>query len=263
VLAGAVQAGQSAKGTGLTMIAGKGPVQMQAQADQAEVAAKNLVNVQSANAHIDWAAAKKVTLTTSGGAQIVIQESGITVQCPGQIIVRATTKSFIDCGQENYTLPRLPHVPIEDVRVAFNFVLTDIPGPTGVPLPHVDWRIVRGKNEDAALASTTTLLKGRSNGSGKVELTSDQERLLQGEWNRSPGQIWIVAESHAHELVLTKDRGSWSNDQKVYYALDAMGYSDDYGTTGSDSANVFHTRLARRDTNQKDGDSMLQSIKEE
>ena len=33
------------------MIAGKGPVQMQAQADQAEVAAKNLVNVQSSGGY--------------------------------------------------------------------------------------------------------------------------------------------------------------------------------------------------------------------
>lgn len=108
LLAGAVQAGQGAKGTGLTMIAGKGPVQMQAQADQAEVAAKNLVNVQSANAHIDWAAAKKVTLTTSGGAQIVIGAEGITVQCPGQITVRAAAKSFTGGAREAFSFPVMP-----------------------------------------------------------------------------------------------------------------------------------------------------------
>lgn len=108
ILAGAVQAGQGAKGTGLTMIAGQGPVQMQAQADQAEVAAKNLVNIQSANAHIDWAAAKKITLTTSGGAQIVIGSEGITVQCPGKITVRAASKSFVGGASESYPLPNLP-----------------------------------------------------------------------------------------------------------------------------------------------------------
>ncbi len=108
ILAGAVQAGQGAKGTGLTMIAGKGPVQMQAQADQAEVAAKNLVNVQSANAHIDWAAAKKITLTTSGGAQIVISGDGITVQCPGQITVKAAAKSFVGGAKETRSMPHMP-----------------------------------------------------------------------------------------------------------------------------------------------------------
>lgn len=109
VLAGAVQPGQGAKGTGLTMIAGQGPVQMQAQAGSAEVAAKNLVNIQSANAHIDWAAAKKITLATAGGAQIVIQGDGISVQCPGKITVRAATKSFVGGGREPYALPSMPH----------------------------------------------------------------------------------------------------------------------------------------------------------
>jgi type VI secretion system secreted protein VgrG len=114
ILAGAVQAGQGeqgeqrAKGTGLTMIAGQGPVQMQAQADQAEVAAKNLVNIQSAHSHIDWAAAKKITLSTLGGAQLVIQGEGITAQCPGKITVKAAQKSFIGPGSESYAMPQLP-----------------------------------------------------------------------------------------------------------------------------------------------------------
>ena len=108
ILAGAVQTGEGAKGKGLTLIAGKGPVQMQAQAGQAQVAAKGLINVQSANAHIDWAAAKKITLATSGGAQIVIQGAGITVQCPGKIVVKAAQKSFVGPGSDNYTLPQMP-----------------------------------------------------------------------------------------------------------------------------------------------------------
>ncbi|WP_396913640.1 DUF2345 domain-containing protein, partial [Mycolicibacterium sp.] len=57
---------------------------------------------QSANSHIDWAAAKKITLTTSGGAQIVIEAAGITVQCPGKITVRAAQKSFVGGGSESY-----------------------------------------------------------------------------------------------------------------------------------------------------------------
>jgi type VI secretion system secreted protein VgrG len=108
ILAGAVQAGDGAKGKGLTMIAGQGPVQMQAQAGHAQVAAKGLINVQSANSHIDWAAAKKITLATSGGASIVIDGNGITTQCPGKITVRAAQKSFIGPGRENYATPLMP-----------------------------------------------------------------------------------------------------------------------------------------------------------
>jgi uncharacterized protein involved in type VI secretion and phage assembly len=108
ILAGAVQAGEGAKGKGLTMIAGQGPVQMQAQAGQAQVAAKGLINVQSANTHIDWAAAKKITLATSGGASIVIDGNGITTQCPGKITVKAAQKSFVGPGRESYPVPLMP-----------------------------------------------------------------------------------------------------------------------------------------------------------
>lgn len=121
ILAGAVQPGEGAKGTGLTLIAGQGPVQMQAQAGEAEVAAKGLVNVQSANAHIDWAAAKKITLTTSGGAQIVIGGDGITVQCPGKISVKAATKSFVGPGSDSFRMPALPkHVCVECIKKAMS-----------------------------------------------------------------------------------------------------------------------------------------------
>jgi len=108
ILAGAVQAGDGAKGKGLTMIAGQGPVQMQAQAGQAQVAAKGLVNVQSANGHIDFASAKKITLATSGGAQIVIEDGGITVQCPGKITVRAAQKSMVGPARITQDMPTFP-----------------------------------------------------------------------------------------------------------------------------------------------------------
>jgi hypothetical protein len=58
VLAGAIQPGTQAAGTGLTLIAGQGDIELQAQADTMQVAAKG-VTIQSANAHIDWAAAKQ------------------------------------------------------------------------------------------------------------------------------------------------------------------------------------------------------------
>jgi hypothetical protein len=72
------------------------------------VAAKKLVNIQTANAHIDWAAAKKITLTTSGGAQIVIGSEGVTVQCPGQITVRAAQKSFAGGAHDSFSFPEMP-----------------------------------------------------------------------------------------------------------------------------------------------------------
>lgn len=109
VLAGAIQPGTEAAGTGLSLIAGHGDVQLQAQSDQMQIAAKQLLNVQSANGHIEWAAAKKITLKTADGACIEISDAGITVQCPGTIEVKAAQRAMEGGARQDYLLPLMPH----------------------------------------------------------------------------------------------------------------------------------------------------------
>jgi uncharacterized protein (DUF2345 family) len=106
VLGGAVKAGEG--GVGLQLIAAKDAVDIQAQADELRVQARDEVNVVSANAHIDWAAAKRISLSTAGGANITIEGGNITLQCPGKIAVRAGKKSFSDPEQFSYPLPAFP-----------------------------------------------------------------------------------------------------------------------------------------------------------
>ena len=108
VLAGAVKPGDQAAGQGLTLIAGQGEIGLQAQSDLMRVAAKQDVSVQSANGHVDWAAAKKITLATAGGAAIVIEGGNITVTAPGKIGVWAGKKSFGGAARAGYALPQMP-----------------------------------------------------------------------------------------------------------------------------------------------------------
>jgi uncharacterized protein (DUF2345 family) len=109
VLAGATGPGSDAAGKGITLIAGKGDIEFQAQADKMQIAAKADVTIQSANAHIDWAAAKKILLATAGGANITIEGGNITVMCPGKITIRAAQKSFVGAEKQDYPLPGLPN----------------------------------------------------------------------------------------------------------------------------------------------------------
>jgi uncharacterized protein involved in type VI secretion and phage assembly len=106
VLGGAVNAGEG--GIGLQLIAAKDAIDIQAQADELKVQARDEVNVISANAHIDWAAAKSITLSTGGGANITIAGGNITVQCPGKITIYAGKKSFLGPTTQPYSLPALP-----------------------------------------------------------------------------------------------------------------------------------------------------------
>jgi uncharacterized protein (DUF2345 family) len=101
-----VKAGEG--GIGLQLIAAKDAIDIQAQADELKVQARDEVNVISANSHIDWAAAKRISLSTAGGANITIEGGNITVQCPGKIAVHAGKKTFGASTQLKYKLPILP-----------------------------------------------------------------------------------------------------------------------------------------------------------
>ncbi|THC45818.1 type VI secretion system Vgr family protein [Massilia sp. Mn16-1_5] len=107
MLGGAVKVGED--GLGLHLITAKDAIDIQAQADELKVQARDEINVVSANAHIDWAAAKRIRLSTAGGANITIEGGNITVQCPGKIRVHAGKKSFTGPVKLVYDLPALPN----------------------------------------------------------------------------------------------------------------------------------------------------------
>ena len=107
VLGGAVTPGDS--NVGLQIIAAKGAIDVQAQSDRISVQARDEVNIMSANAHIDWAAAKSISLSTAGGANITIDGGNITVQCPGKILIHAGAKSFAGPTRIEQIMPILPN----------------------------------------------------------------------------------------------------------------------------------------------------------
>ena len=106
MLGGAVAPGPD--NIGMQLIAAQGAVDLQAQSDTLSVQARDQVDVVSANGHIDWAAAKSISLSTAGGANITIAGGNITVQCPGKITIHAGKKSFTGPEQISYPLPVMP-----------------------------------------------------------------------------------------------------------------------------------------------------------
>ncbi|SDG98893.1 DUF2345 domain-containing protein, partial [Janthinobacterium sp. YR213] len=104
MLGGAVKAGEG--DAGVQLIAAQGIIDAQAQGDTLRLQARDEVSVISANAHVDWAAAKSIRLSTAGGANITIEGGNITIQCPGKITVFAGKKSFVGPTRLAYPLPR-------------------------------------------------------------------------------------------------------------------------------------------------------------
>ena len=127
VLAGAVGPGENAAGTGLTLIAGAGNTELQAQAGMLQIAAREQITIQSQNAHIDWAAAKKITLATVGGASIVIEGGNITFACPGTITVKASAKRFEGPSNMAYEMNAMPGPSRFDEELVLTWPFDDKP----------------------------------------------------------------------------------------------------------------------------------------
>lgn len=106
ILGGSVKPGEG--GTGVQLIAAKDAIDIQAQAAELKIQARDEVDVISANAHVDWAAAKSISLSTAGGANITIAGGNITVQCPGKIKIHAGKKSFTGPERLAFDMPALP-----------------------------------------------------------------------------------------------------------------------------------------------------------
>ena len=102
LLAGAIRAGDG--NTGISLIAAKDDIEMQAQSDEMAFQAKDDLNLVSIMEHIDFAAGKRIVLATEGGASITI-DGGITVECPGTITVHASKKSFAGPTSLSYDAP--------------------------------------------------------------------------------------------------------------------------------------------------------------
>jgi uncharacterized protein (DUF2345 family) len=107
VLGGAVKPGEG--GLGMQLIAAKDAIDIQAQADELKVQARDDIKIASANAEVDWAAAKRISLSTAGGANVTIEGGNITVQCPGKLTVHAGKKLFSGSTELPYPMPALPH----------------------------------------------------------------------------------------------------------------------------------------------------------
>ena len=93
---------------GLQLVAAQQPIELQAQNDELKIQARDDIDILSSHAHIDWAAANSISLSTAGGANITIEGGNITVQCPGKLLIQAGTKSFDGPTRMSYPLPKMP-----------------------------------------------------------------------------------------------------------------------------------------------------------
>ena len=259
ILAGAEKAGEG--GMGLSMIAGTGPLRLEAHSDILQIAAKEDLKVLSANASADFAAAKKIHLATAGGAAITIEGGNITVQCPGTLTVHASQKSFGGGGNVSAKLPEFPAVALPDVPARFSMLLTHTPGPSGKPLPNVAWRIIQASDANGARRASEVMLEGVTDSTGRLALSDEQAKALKAAYDEAPSQIWVRFAGQVRNLRLTREDPDWTAIQRNEHALDALGYTDRRAQVGEESSSESgHERWARRNAGSIAQDALYRLI---
>jgi type VI secretion system secreted protein VgrG len=261
VLGGAMQPGGDAAGTGLTVIAGAGDVELQAQDGPMQVAALRDVTFQTVHGAIDWAAAKRIVISTAGGAALVMENGNVEFIAPGTFTVQAGKRSFVGGAHYSYRLPPMPQVPITSMAAKFDMTLRDVPGPHGMPLPEAGWRIVHAESAEEAMGSDELLFSGCGDAQGRMTLDDATEQALHAAWNRTPGRLWVVCEGHAHRLTLAAKPDDWTEQQALHHALDAMGYADSPQSADGQNVDAFHAPRARKETLQRHGQALLDRLK--
>lgn len=245
MLAGTVQAG--AGGVGLQLIAAKDTVDYQAQSDAMRVAARDEVEVISANAHIDWAAAKSISLSTAAGANITMAGGNITVQCPGKITVHAGVKKFSPPDRLHYPLPKLPQSAMPERELKFKLRLADTPGPNGHPLANTPWKIVHGEMPTglAFIDEKNIVAQGRSDTDGNLILTEDEQSSLAKIYCANPGRTWVVYPGQAVRLSVETESADWNEKEKLFHAMNAADFSADLHASQLDPGAAPQSRYAK------------------
>ena len=227
LLAGSTTQGDAV--AGLQMAAAQQPVEFQAQSDIVNVQARDAISVMSANAHIDWAAAKTISLSTAGGANITINGGNIIVQCPGKITIKAGKKSFIGPESLHYPLPKLPRSALEPRPLKFNLQLADTPGTAAHVLANTPWVISFGKRPEgmAFVNQEYVVAQGKTDMMGKILLTEGEEKKLAEIYAANPDHTFIAYPGHVTKLNVTTEAPDWDEQTKLLQALNAADFSAD------------------------------------
>lgn len=245
VLAGAVGGGED--GAGLQLIAAKDEVAYQAQSDKLQVQARDEIDVVSATAHIDWAAAKSISLSTAGGANITIAGGNITVQCPGKLMVHAGMKKFAAPDRLSYPLPKLPRSAMPERALKFKLRLADTPGPHGHPLAHTPWKIASGEMPFglAFIDEESIVAQGETDADGNLVLTDQEQSKVAKAYCANPERTWLVYPGHTVRLNVETESADWSEQEKLLQAMNAADFSGGLHSSQHDPGAAPQARYAK------------------
>lgn len=144
-------------GEGLRLLAGQGPLQIQAQHDTLGLRSRDGLSLGSVNAAVELAAGKRLVIKTAGGASLTIEGGNMTWACPGEIKVHSSNLVFEGPAQLSREMNAWPESRFDREVVLMNH--------TGQPAANRKFEIHR---EDGAI------IRGTSDAQGKTGIQKSQ-----------------------------------------------------------------------------------------
>lgn len=115
---------------GIKLFSARGKIEIQAQSDNVEVVAEQVLKLISAKSKIEMVADKEV-LITSNGSYIKIDKEGVEIGSPKQVKIHAPTHELLDGKEVSYKFDGSPVVGVYDekfvLQTQMGEVLSGIP----------------------------------------------------------------------------------------------------------------------------------------
>ncbi|MFZ2754924.1 MAG: hypothetical protein WAZ48_15965 [Lysobacteraceae bacterium] len=115
---------------------------------------------------------------------------------------------------------------------SFDFVLADMPGPSGFPLSFTPWMIFRGDAPEglAVHGPGKVLARGTTDAEGRVAMSARQQRRATRAYCETPDDLWLVYPGQTLRINVVQASDAWSREERMFHFLKAAGYFGDIDT---------------------------------
>ena len=210
---------------GMKLLAGKRDITLRAHETQLQATADQGLKLIAINGTLELLAKNGITLATPG-AKFQLKDGEINIE-GRNCNVYTSMVNLMGPQKAPLDLPRLPKGSMPEQDLKFSLFLFDRPGPQGHPLAHLPWQIAKGPEPFGlnCIDEEDLIAEGKTDEKGHVLLTPEQEKALAKAYCENPMRTWLVYPGEVVRITVTKDDGTWTEEDKLLNAMSAEDFS--------------------------------------
>lgn len=239
----------------LSLIAGQGPVKVEAQNAAMKITAAKKLSM-SAEQDILFAGKKRIVLI-GGGSYLKLEAGRIEYGTEAKYLRKIKRTHKAVAREMPVEIPVMPladrfaqHMQRKAVKPVMRF--GDAPGSNGQSHAKRGWQIVSALSIEQAISTDEVLMSGESDAQGRLLSPEQQTQLGELAKQHSDG-LWLVSGQRAQRVQFSVLPTAASAAVKEACALDALGYHRAFNRThGSDMPVSTFTQCVRTEQNKEE-----------